>query len=52
MLQKVDKILEELVDMTDKEVEKNKSKGYFSKDFIEACGVVVSLAYGRWRRKN
>lgn len=48
MLDKVDSILENLVELTYNEVNKTSQKGYFSKDFIEACGIVVSLAYGRW----
>lgn len=49
MLDKVDKILENLVDLAYQETLKVNQKGYFSKDFAEACGIVVSLAYGRWR---
>lgn len=50
MLQKADKILENLVDLAYNESLKVREKGYFSKDFAEACGIVVSLAYGRWRK--
>ena len=48
MLDKVDEILESLVNLTQNEVKKVNEKGFFSKDFVEACGIVVSLAYGRW----
>lgn len=37
MLEKVDKILEGLVDITYNEIQKTSNKNYFSKDFIEAC---------------
>ena len=37
MLEKVDQILESLVNLTHKEVSKVNEKGYFSKDFVEAC---------------
>ena len=48
MLDKVDKMLKELVDLASNEAEKATARGYFSKDFAEACGIVISLAYGRW----
>lgn len=48
MLNKVDEILNDLIELAYEEVKQVKSKkGYFSKDFVEACGIVVSLAYGR-----
>lgn len=52
MLEKVDKILEDLVNITYNEIEKTSQKNYFSKDFVEACGIVVSLAYGRWGKND
>lgn len=48
LLEKADKILENLVNLAYEESTKVNQKGYFSKDFAEACGIVVSLAYGRW----
>lgn len=48
MLEKVDKMLEDLVDLASAEATKAKDRGYFSKDFAEAIGLVISLAYGRW----
>ena len=52
MLEKADKILENLVELAYKESTNINQKGYFSKDFAEACGIVVSLAYGRWGKDN
>ena len=46
-LEKVDKTLANLVELAYSESEKAKSKGFFSKDLAEACGVIISLAYGR-----
>lgn len=51
-LEKVDKILENLVNIAYDESYKIAQKGYFSKDFVEACGIVVSLAYGRWGKHD
>ena len=52
MLEQADEILKTLVELTKEEVNQVKAKkGYFSKDFVEACGIVVSLAYGRWGNK-
>lgn len=48
MLEKVDKMLEDLVDLASEEATKAKARGYFSKDFAEALGIVISLSYGRW----
>lgn len=50
MLEKVDAMLKDLVDSASTEVTKAKQKGYFSKDFAEACGIIISLAYERWRK--
>ena len=47
--EKVDNTLKNLVDLAYSETEKAKTKGFFSKDLAEACGVIISLAYGRWR---
>lgn len=52
MQDKVDKILENLIDMAYEESNKVMQKGYFSKDFVEACGIVISLAYGRWGKND
>lgn len=53
MLDKVDEILKDLVELAYDETKQVKSKkGYFSKDFVEACGIVVSLAYGRWKNND
>jgi len=41
---KIDKMVETLVDLASTEVEKAKSRGYFSKDFAEACCEVVKVA--------
>lgn len=48
MIDKVDKMLENLVTLASNETEKAITRGYFSKDLAEACGVIISLAYGRW----
>lgn len=48
MIDKVDKMLENLVALASNEAEKAVNRGYFSKDLAEACGVIISLAYGRW----
>ena len=47
--EKVDKALINLVDLAYTETEKAKTKGFFSKDLAEACGVIISLAYNRWK---
>ena len=51
-LEKTDKILENLIDVAFEETNKISQKGYFSKDFVEACGIVISLAYNRWGINN
>lgn len=50
MIDKVDKMLQDLIDLASDETTKAKNRGYFSKEFAEACGIVISLAYGRWRK--
>lgn len=52
MIDKVDKLLEDLVDLSCEEMAKTNQRGYFSKDFVEACGIVISLAYGRWGKND
>ena len=47
MIEKTDKILENLIELAYNESERAKSRNYFSKDLAEACGVIISLAYGR-----
>ncbi len=46
-LNKVDEMLEGIIDLAYNQVSVAKSKNYFSKDLAEAVGVVISLAYGR-----
>jgi hypothetical protein len=41
---KIDKMVNTLVDLASTEVEKAKQRGYFSKDFAEACCEVVKVA--------
>ena len=40
----VDKMLDTLIDLASDEVSKAKQRGYFGKDFVEAAGIVISLA--------
>ena len=47
-MEKVDNTLKNLVELANTETEKAKAKGFFSRDLAEACGVIISLAYGRW----
>ena len=47
-LEIADKMLDNLLDVAYEETTKIRQKGYFTKDFVEACGIVISLAYGRW----
>ena len=51
-IEKADKILDNLLNATLEESNKMIQKGYFSKDFVELCGIVVSLTYGRWRKDD
>lgn len=48
-IEKADAILNNLLDLAYEESLKVGQKGYFSKDFAEACGIVISLSYGRWK---
>ena len=50
-IEKVDEILKNLIELAHNESTKAKSKGFFSKDLAEACGIIISLAYGRWGNK-
>jgi len=40
----VDKMLDTLIELASEEVNKAKQRGYFGKDFVEAAGIVISLA--------
>lgn len=51
-LDKVDTILDNLIDLAYNESQNAKSKHFFSKDIAEACGLVVSLAYGRYNKDD
>ena len=51
-IEKADRILENLLNATVKESDKMIEKGYFSKDFVELCGIVASLTYGRWGKDD
>ena len=48
-LEKIDKILNNLLASAYDESLKINQKGYFSKDSVEAIGIVISLAYNRWK---
>ena len=52
MLDEIDKMLNNLVELANIEIEKAKINRYFSKDLAEACGVIISLAYGRWGKDD
>lgn len=52
MMEKVDKILENLIELAYNESEDAKIRGFFSKDLAESCGVIISLAYGRWNKND
>lgn len=51
-LEKVDKILENLVDLAYEEVQQAVEDEYFNKQLAEGVGLVVSLAYQRWGKNN
>lgn len=48
MIEKIDAMLKDLVELAYNETTKAKQRGYFSKDFAEACGIIISLGYERW----
>lgn len=50
LIEKVDETLKDLVELSNKKTKEAISKGFFSRDLAEACGVIISLAYGRWRK--
>lgn len=47
-LEKVDTMLHDLIELANSQVESAKQRKFFSKDLAEACGILISLAYGRW----
>lgn len=51
-LKKTDEILNNLIELAHTESVKAKAKGFFSKDLAEACGVIISLAYGRYGKND
>ena len=51
-LKKTDEILNNLIELAYTESTKAKAKGFFSKDLAEACGVIISLAYGRYGKND
>ena len=51
-IKKTDEILDNLIELAHSESEKAKSRNYFSKDLAEACGVIISLAYGRYGKND
>lgn len=51
-IKEVDEMLIDLIDLAYSQVEMAKSKKYFSKDLAEACGVIISLAYGRMAKND
>lgn len=46
-INEIDKLLDDLIDLAQIQMENAKSKNFFSKDLAEAIGVVISLGYGR-----
>lgn len=52
MLEKVDNMLETLVELAARECQSAKQYGHFSKSLVESCGIVISLAYGRWGKDD
>lgn len=51
-VRKIDEILDNLIDLAYAESINAKNKHFFSKDIAEACGIVVSLAYGRYMKND
>lgn len=51
-LKLADEILENLIDLAYAESRNAKNKHFFSKDIAEACGIVISLAYGRYMKND
>lgn len=52
MLNRLDKTLTDLIDIAEDVVAEAKEKKYFDRDFAEAIGIILSLAYGRWGSKK
>jgi hypothetical protein len=48
MLDKVDQMLMDLIDLASAKTTEAKQSKYFTKDFVEGIGIIISLAYGRW----
>lgn len=48
MINKLDEALTDLTEMTLDAIKEAKEKKHFSKDFIEAACIVLSMAYGRF----
>ena len=51
-INEIDKLLDDLIDLAQIQMENSKSKNFFSKDLAEAIGVVISLAYGRLSKND
>lgn len=51
-LDKVDEMLDGLIELAHNQIKSAKSKNFFSKDLAEAVGVIISLAYGRYGKKE
>lgn len=49
---KVDEILNNLIELAYIESERSLQKNFFSKDLAEACGIIISLAYGRYGKND
>jgi hypothetical protein len=48
MLDKVDQMLMDLIELASVKTTEAKQSKYFTRDFVESIGVIISLAYGRW----
>lgn len=48
MIEKLDEALKDLVEMTLDEIAEAKETKNFSKNFVEAVCIVLSMAYGRY----
>lgn len=51
-MKKVDHILDNLIELAYDESYKALSKNFFSKDLAEACGIIISLSYGRFGKND
>lgn len=52
MKRDIDKALMDLTDMACEVIAEAKEKKHFNRDFAEAVGIVLSLAYGRWGNED